>query len=297
MDDYDYGNVAVGNLIRKTITTYQALGNGIVDRPLSVVIEDAGNNIKASTSYGYDESALATPSGTTPQWISVSGSRGNLTSVVAQVSGSVNLYRKYTYYNTGTLSTSTDVSTSSTTNGATTTYNYNNTGTPSPSCGNSFVTSISEPVGSMSRSFTWDCNGGVSLSVTDENTNVSSTAYNAAGNVFWRPSSITDESGNATSYSYFLTTSTPPIEFQTETKSAAFNGGNSLVDKVITTDGFGRALFSQTKKGPNVSNYDTIATCYVQFWTRQLDHTSIHHDFGDEYHSLPLDKCGDVNYI
>jgi hypothetical protein len=142
VDDYDYAQGAVGGLIRKTITNYATLGNGIVDRPSSVVIEDSANTPKASTSYGYDESALATPGGTTPQWVSISGHRGNLTTVTAQANASTSLYRKYTYYNTGMLHTSTDVSTSSTTNGAATTYNYLNTG--NADCGNSFVTSISE---------------------------------------------------------------------------------------------------------------------------------------------------------
>lgn len=260
VDEYDYGQAAVGSLIRKTITNYAALGNNIADRPSSVYIADSGNNAKALTTYGYDESALATPSGTTPQWVSITGSRGNLTTVTAQANASTSLYRKYTYYKTGMLSTSTDVSTSSTTNGATTTYNYSITG--NADCGNSFVTSISEPVASMSRSFTWDCNGGVLLSVLDENGKTSSTAYNGTGNVFWRPSSTTDEAGTVTTYSYNLTTSTPPVEFQTESASATFNVGNSIVDKVTTNDGFGRSVFSQTRQGPAASNYDTVATCY-----------------------------------
>jgi len=260
VDDYDYGQGAVGGLIRKTITNYATLGNGIVDRPSSVVIKDSGNNVKASTSYGYDQTPLITPSGTTPQWVSISGPRGNLTTITAQASASTSLFKKFTYFNTGMLRASTDVSTSSTTNGPATTYNYSITG--NADCGNSFVTSITEPVASMSRSFTWDCNGGVLLSVVDENGKTSSTAYNGTGNVFWRPSSTTDEAGTVTTYSYKLTTSTPPVEFQTEAASATFNAGNSIVDRVTTNDGFGRSLFSQTRQGPAASNYDTVATCY-----------------------------------
>jgi YD repeat-containing protein len=195
--------------------------------------------------------------------VSVSGPRGNLTTVTAQANASTSLFRKYTYYNTGMLHTSTDVSTSSTTNGAATTYNYSITG--NADCGNSFVTSITEPVASMSRSFTWDCNGGVLLSVVDENGKNSSTAYNGTGNVFWRPSSTTDEAGTVTTYSYKLTATTPPVEFQTEAASATFNAGNSIVDRVTTNDGFGRGVFSQTWQGPAASNYDTVATCYDTF--------------------------------
>jgi len=269
VDDYDYGSAAVGSLIRKTVTAYQGgMTNGIVDRPSSVTIEDSGNNVKAYTAYGYDETAVATPSGTTPQWVSVSGSRGNLTSVNAQANGTTHLYRKYTYYNTGMLKTSTDVSTSSATNGATTTYNYDNTGTPSHSCGNSFVTSISEPVGSMLRSFTWDCNGGVALSVIDENGKTSSTAYSGGNytNVFWRPYSTTDEAGTITNFFYYMNSNNPPQPFQTESKYAtAFNSGNSIVDTLTTTDAFGRAIFSQRRQGPSASSYDTTATCYDNF--------------------------------
>jgi hypothetical protein len=276
VDDYDYGTSGsgtVGGLIRETITSYAALGNGIADRPSSVTIKDGANTVKAYTAYGYDETAVSTPTGTTPQWVLVSGSRGNLTSVNAQANGTVHLYRKYTYYNTGMLKTSTDVSTSSTTNGATTTYNYDNTGTPSHSCGNSFVTSTSEPVGSMSRSFTWNCNGGVLLSVLDENGKTSSTAYSGTNytNVFWRPYSTTDEAGTTTDYFYLLNGATPPVEFQTERKyHTAFNSSNSTVDKVTTTDAFGRTIFSQTRQSPSSSNYDTVATCYDNFGRTSL---------------------------
>lgn len=269
VNEYDYGNGAVGSLIRQTITQYAGgMSNGIVDRPSSVTIEDVNNAVKAYTAYSYDESPPTTPGGTTPNWVSVSGSRGNLTTVQVQANGSTNLYRHYTYYNTGTLATSTDVSTSSTINGATTTYNYNNTGSPSPSCGNAFVTSISEPVGSMSRSFTWDCSGGVLTSVTDENGYTSSTAYSGTNytNYFWRPYSTTDEAGTTTDNFYYLNTAIPPIEFQTESKyHTPFNNGTSTVDKVTTTDGFGKPVFSQTRQGPNASNYDTVATCYDGF--------------------------------
>jgi hypothetical protein len=157
-----------------TITAYTAgMSNGIVDRPSSVTIEDGGSHVKAYTSYGYDAGTPTSTSGT-PQHVSVSGSRGLLASVAAQANGTTTLYRSYTYYDTGTLSTSTDVSASSTTPGAQTTYNYS-----SGSCGNSFVTSITEPL-SLSRSMTWDCNGGVMLSLTDENSKTNSTAYSGS---------------------------------------------------------------------------------------------------------------------
>ena len=124
VDESDFGTAAPPlPVVRKTITTYKGgLSNGIIDRPETVVVKDGGSVIKASTMYGYDETGVV--SWVTQQHISITGSRGNLTTVNAQVNGTTNLYRKFTYYDTGSLSTSTDLSTSSVTNGATTTYNY-----------------------------------------------------------------------------------------------------------------------------------------------------------------------------
>jgi RHS repeat-associated protein len=247
IDSYNYGNAAVGSLASKTITAYTALGNGIVDRPSSVTIKDASSSVVAFTSYGYDETP-ATGTVGTPQHVSIIGSRGNLTSVAAQASSSIALYRKFSYYDTGLLNTSTDVSTSSTTNGPSTTYNY---ASGSTSCGNSFVTSISEPL-SLTRSMTWDCNGGVLKSLTDENGNPSSVTYTDA--YFWRPHQSTDLGGNATTFAY-------PNPNQSES-ILSFNSGNSVIDILNTADGLGRMIFTQQKKSPTATLYDTTATCY-----------------------------------
>jgi hypothetical protein len=167
--DYDYGTGSVGALLRHTKTAYATLGNSIVDRPSSVSIYDGGANLKGNTQYTYDEGSL-TASGAT-QHISITGSRGNLTTVAAEASGTATLYRKFTYYDTGILRTSSDVSTTNASSNPTT-YNYS---TSAASCDFAFPTSISEPM-SLSRSMTWDCNGGVLLSLTDENSKISSTA-------------------------------------------------------------------------------------------------------------------------
>jgi len=159
--------------VTDTVTTYnRTLGNGIVYRPATVVVKDAGGTVKASTSYGYDESAVVS-SGVTQQHVSITGSRGNVTTVTSKVNGTTNLYRKFTNYDTGSLSTSTDLSTSSSTNGPTTTYNY---AAGASSCNNAFITSITEPL-SLARSMTWDCTGGVLLSMTDENIKTASVSY------------------------------------------------------------------------------------------------------------------------
>lgn len=171
------------------------LANGIIDHPATVKIYDGGSNLAAYTQYTYDEGSVTTSNAT--QHVSVTGSRGNLTTVASQASGSTTLYRKFTYYDTGMLLTSSDVSTSNTGTNLTT-YNYSTTGA---SCDFAFPASITEPV-SLSRSMTWDCNGGVLLSLKDENGKTSSTAYQGANydNVFWRPYSTTDQTGTNTTY-------------------------------------------------------------------------------------------------
>jgi len=245
VDDYDFGSGAVGGLIRKKIIGYASLGNGIVDRPSSVQVQDAGNAVKSSTTYSYDETGTTATSGT-PQHVSTSGSRGNVTTLATQANGTATLYRKFTYYDTGTLNTSSDVSTSSGTPGATTTYNYS-----ASSCGNSFVTSVNEPL-ALSRSMTWDCNGGVLLSVTDENQKITSTSYTDP--FFWRPATTADQLTNITSFSY-------PSATAIET-TMTFNSGASVADSRITVDGLGRLILTQREQGPSPSNYDSVETDY-----------------------------------
>ena len=45
-DEYAYGVGAPGSVVRKTLTTYASLTNGIVNRPASVTVEDGSSNIK-----------------------------------------------------------------------------------------------------------------------------------------------------------------------------------------------------------------------------------------------------------
>src|SRR5258708_28223749 len=97
-------------------------------------------------------------------------SKGNLTSVSRWVSGptgSSGLYltSSTSYNSNGTVNVTQDV------NGAPTTYHYD----PNV-CNNLLPTSISEPLG-LSRSMTWDCNGGVVKIVTDENLQPTPYAY------------------------------------------------------------------------------------------------------------------------
>jgi RHS repeat-associated protein len=248
-DEYSYGTSGPGSLVRKTLTAYASLSNGIVSMPSSVTVEDSSGNIKSRSTYCYDE---GTPSGTTtcnaagsptatsgtPQHVAITGSRGNLTTSTSLVSGSTTLGKTVTYYDTGNVNVATDI------NGASSTFTYG-----SGSCGNTFVTTVSEPL-SLSESMTWNCTGGVGTSLTDENGKTVSITYNDP--YFWRTNSTTDPLSNVTSFAYASPTS---VE-----RSMTF--GSSTADVLITEDTLGRTHISQTKESPSSSTYDSIEVDY-----------------------------------
>lgn len=232
VDSYDYGSGTVGPRLQKILTNYATLGNGIVDRPSGVTTTDGSGSIKAFTSYSYDGTAVTTTSGT-PQHVSVSGSRGNLTSASVDANSSTILYRTFSYYDTGVLNTSTGASTSSISPGPSTTYVYG-TG----SCGNSFPTQVNMPL-SLSTSATWNCVGGVQLTSIDMNGNTTTTAYTDP--YFWRPASVTYPDGGLTSFTYNSENET--------TTSQKINSTANLVSATIL-DGFGRAIQQQRTSDP-----------------------------------------------
>jgi RHS repeat-associated protein len=240
-DEYAYGSGAPGSLVRKTLTTYASLGNGIYNRPATITVQDGSANIKSQTSYTYDQGTVTATSGT-PQHFSVSGSRGNATTVSYLVQGSTSLSKTYTYYDTGKINTATDV------NGAATTYTYGN-GT---SCGNSFTTSISEPL-SLSRSASWNCTGGVATTSTDENGQPTNFGYTTDPD-FWRPNSLTDAASNVTNFTYSGAISIG--------SSLNFNGTTSTVTLLNTLDDLGRGKLSQRRESPSSSTYDSVESDY-----------------------------------
>ena len=245
VDDYDYGSGGPGPLLRKVLTTYASLGNGIVDRVASTTVQDGGGHTLAQVTYTYDQ-GTPTPTSNTPQQASVSGSRGNPTTVTYLTQGSTSFSKTYTYFDTGNIQTITDVNGS-----AGPTYNYANV---SSTCGNSFPTSVSEAL-SLSKSLTWNCTGAVATQLTDENLQVNTTTYTDP--YFWRPASKTDPANATTSFFY---PSSP--SFNTFESQLLFNSGNSVVDTLTTLDSSGRAHVSQRKQGPSASNYDSVETDY-----------------------------------
>ena len=254
-NEFDYG-VAQGaapgtsHLIKSTYVGYTSFG-----KPSQVTVYDvtSGSYVQiASTTYSYDQTAVTGTTGT-PQHVSVSGSRGNLTTIAQVASSGTTLYKTFSYYDTGNLNTSTGLSTSFTSPGPTTTYQYG-----SGSCGNSFVTQSNEPM-SLTRSFTWNCTGGVQTQVTDENGQTVKTNY--TDSAFWRPANVYDQQSNETLYSYNgETSSSSTMLFNFG--SGRFSVSQSVSGILSTVDGFGRLILSQRLQGPGASNYDTTETDY-----------------------------------
>jgi RHS repeat-associated protein len=238
-DEYAYGAGAPGALVRKTITNYASLSNGIVNAASQVLVEDGSGSIVAQTVNAYDETATTATTGT-PQHTNFTGSHGNLTTVKRYTSASAFLTKTFKYYDTGNVQTATDV------NGAQTSTTYG-------ACGNSFPTSLTEPVGSMTQGMTWSCVGGVELSSTDENGNTTYFDYTTNPN-FWLPDYTKDQAGNVTNFTYTGQTS---VE-----SSMLFNSNNSTVDVLSTADSLGRPHLVQVKESPSSSTYDSTETDY-----------------------------------
>jgi RHS repeat-associated protein len=243
-DDYDYGF----SLLRVTLISYASLGNITAFRQ-TVTVQNGGLTTLAQTNYNYDETTPTATSGVA-QHTSVSGSRGNLTSINYPVSG---LTPHFTYYDTGSIKTVQDV------NAATSTYNYSSN---TASCQMAFPTSVTEPL-SLSQSMTWNCTGGVQLTSTDENIKTTTTAYTDP--YFWRPASVTDPSSATVSFCYGLLSSSTgtctvnptQVEF-----ALNFNSNNSSVDSLMTVDGLGRTNIRQKRQSPTATSFDSAEADY-----------------------------------
>jgi RHS repeat-associated protein len=258
-DDYDYGSGAPGSLLKKILITYASLSNITAFRRIVTVCNGTGSSpscnntgtVVAQTNYNYDETTPAATSGIA-QHTSVTGSRGNLTSINYPVSS---LTAHFTYWDTGSLNAAQDV------NGATTTYNYSSTN--NAYCQMAFPTSITEPVGNMTQSYTWNCTGGTLTQLTDENGKNSSVSYTDP--YYWRPASTSDQIGAATNFCYGLlsnSTGTCTLNPTQVESTLNFNSNNSTVDSLMTVDSLGRPQVRQTRQSPSLTTFDSAESDY-----------------------------------
>jgi len=211
-----------------------ASGSNINDRPCSVTTKDSSGATVSQVQYTYNAT-------------------GHPTQTSTLVSGSTYLTSSAFYNPNGTTASFTDANT------AVTNYFYNGTG----GCNNLLLTSTSFPVNRLSASQTWDCNGGVLTSTTDENGQVTSYGYvsqSGTADPFWRVLSTTDPLGNTTVNTYANPT--------TQETSLVFNNNGSTVDTLTTLDGLGRQLVVQQRQAPGSSNFDSVQ--YAYGWTTNI---------------------------
>jgi RHS repeat-associated protein len=253
IDDYDYGVASYGPLLKRTLIAYASLGNINAFKQTITICNGAGSSstcngmgtVISQTTNTYDEHT-PTPTSGTPQHVAVTGSRGNLTSSSQLVQGSTSLTSHFTYYDTGTLSTTTDA------NSAVTTYNYD----VNSSCGFGFPTSvkITQPI-TMTSSMAWNCTGGLKTSSTDVNGNVTSATYTDP--FFWRPASTTDPTNAVTSICYgILSGGNCSVNFTQVESALTFS--SSTVDTLVTRDSLGRPGLNQRRQSPGSPNFDSI---------------------------------------
>jgi RHS repeat-associated protein len=260
-DIYAFSSGPPTTLIRHTVITYPTLGNNITDQPGTVTTYDGNNSVLSQATYTYDEYSTypLQPTTGTPQHGTISGARGNPTTIASTVIGATTLTRHFAYYDTGNVYKSYDV------NGQITTYNYSTVaqGNSTKSCGNSFSTSVTLPISglSSSASTTYDCIGGMATGATDLNGNSGSTSYTDP--FFWRPASLTapytGTSTTTTSFTY--TKYTAPTLANVESKML-FNSNSSVVDQLATVGLYGQTLYSQQREGPSSANYDSTQVLY-----------------------------------
>ena len=111
------------------------------------------------------------------------------------------------------------------------------------------VTGAGLPSAGLSTSTEWNCNGAVATQTSDPNGQPTSYTYS---DPLWRITSMTDPLLNATNYSY-----PTPTTFDTMMSFP------SPSNKVLTTDGLGRSIESQTRTAPSATTFDnTIAYGY-----------------------------------
>lgn len=198
-------------------------------------VSDGGGHQISQTTYGYDGSSLTVTSGL-PNHTSVSGNRGNLTSVSQWLNTSGAIQTSATYDDAGTLL-------SSTTPNGTTTYGHDSHDT--------FVTSATPPTPSSGITLTtnqsFDASSGVMLSTTDPNGEA--TSYQNF-DVFDRPQQITYPDGGIETLSY------TPNQITDINK---INSGGAQSETQTDLDGYGRTLSVITYDGSQQYRTDT---CY-----------------------------------
>lgn len=221
--EYDFGSGSPGPLLSDTLYTYASLGNGIVSDLASVETKDGSGHAIQNVTYAYDAGTLTTTSGL-PQHDSISGSRGNLTSVTYSIvlGGSSISPAYYTYDDAGEILTSKDMHLN------TTTYTYD-------SSSDTYLTGTTFPTtGSVAHttSSTYDPTSGMKLTDVDQNGNTTTYTYDTMLRL--SSASYPGTYGAYISYAYSLGPTSP------YTSVSTLHSGSSYITAKTSLDAYGR---------------------------------------------------------
>ena len=243
--EYDYGSGAVGPELSETQISYASLSNGIVGLPsiVTTLVPSGSSSVAVSTiDYSYDGNSLTTKTGL-PQLSTVSGSRGNLTSVQYATGATTPLLittAEFWYDNAGQVVKSEDEALNATT------YSYD-------SATDAFLTGVTYPTtgsASHSTSATWDVIRGVKLTDVDMNSKTTTYTYD----IMLRPYTISTPGGGYRTYAYSLGSSSP----YTSVSTLHATGGSYIV-ATSYLDPYGRLIKTDTTDTPSD---DLVAYAY-----------------------------------
>jgi YD repeat-containing protein len=243
---YDFGGTSP---VRKSVITYYQVGttcgalssgSNINDKPCEVQTSQNGSVI-ADVKYNFDQYGNLTK---TSVW--------NGSSWIGQSSSN-------TYNANGTPLKTFDLANNETD------YTYASGGY-SDGCGSTpnylFATSVKDVGTGLTVSATYDCMGGVKLTNADANGNATGYCYNSGtscsggtADPYWRMLQTIDPYTATMTYTY-------PTGSSPDTIGYSFKFSSSIEATTLTTDGYGRAINSQTAQSPSGSNYDTTSTSY-----------------------------------
>jgi RHS repeat-associated protein len=224
---YDYN----GTTYLKAATTYSGCGQSSSLHGFS-----CGTTISSNTSSRISGTSLTYDT------------RGDLLTANQYMPGNTTLTFSNTFNGNGTLKTSKDPA------GVSTSYTYGD-------CNGFGLTQVT--VGSLATSATYGtvgCDGGVPVTATDANGNVTHFGYTnvstGVADPYYRLSSVTDPYNNVSANYYAPTYTESGMSF-----------GSSEMELTTELDGYGRVLRTQRQQGPGSSNYDTVSYTYSQSTT------------------------------
>jgi RHS repeat-associated protein len=244
VDEYDFGAAPHGALVRRTLTSYAALNNGLVSFPDKITILDGNAVQKAQQSFAYDETAITATSGV-PQHIPISGSRGNVTTINLWVNTTnTNLTATFGYDDTGNVLVSSDPG------GNQTQLSYADNFSDGINRGTlAYLTQVTRPTtGGVTHQVhtQYDANTGLTTKNTDENGNATTYVYDS----LLRPLTISVPDGGLTTYTYNSAASTTQTTKLTATANTSvttiLDGLGRLSQKQLTSDPAGTVYTDYT---------------------------------------------------